>query len=66
MEQKKLVKEKDFYYLTIYKIKGHTRWRSYLSRFNDIHHIEINGACEITDSQVFQIDKVKGTLKLIG
>lgn len=49
------------YYLTLFKIKGHSTWRAHLSGYADgfLKNIDIN---IVTDKKVIRVDRLAGTL----
>jgi hypothetical protein len=57
------MKEKDLaYYLTLFKIEGHTTWRTHLSQHKTGFEREFSapGHPKVTESKVIRIDGVTG------
>jgi len=52
------------YYLTLFKIKGHSTWRAYLGGSKDSFKKQVvNDHHDITETMVMRIDRVTGTFQ---
>lgn len=56
--------EAPFYYLTLFKLEGHSSWRAHLSGMQtafDDEALKWTNAPKITEKQVIKIDRLTGT-----
>ena len=66
MENKKQEKKDLSYYLTLFKISGHQTWRTHISDHKDGFSKQIpNIKTDITDTQLYKIDRLTGEVKKI-
>lgn len=51
------------YYLTLFRLKGHTTWHAYLSRDYDgfKRNVETNNQ-NVTETRVIKIDRLQGSI----
>lgn len=60
-------KKKPAYFLTLYKLEGHTTWRANLGGDEDHFNREIktnwkNNAPKVTEKRIIKIDRLTGTI----
>lgn len=50
------------YYLTLFKIEGHTTWRAHLCGYKNGFKQQVeNDKAKVTESMVIRIDRITGT-----
>ena len=49
------------YYLTLFKIKGHSTWRAHLAQNKDGFVEQVQKSTTVTEYQTIRIDRVTGT-----
>ena len=51
-----------FYFLTLFKIKGHSTWRTDLSQTKDSFEVRVAKMTTVTEKKVYRIDRITGVM----
>lgn len=68
MDNKKQNQKADLnYYLTLFKLEGHTTWRAHLGGHPEAFEKQVDNDNwpKITGTKTFVVDRVKGTINLL-